>query len=818
MLSRAILPHVSLAVGTKLGPYEILAPLGAGGMGEVYRARDSRLGREVAIKVLPEAVAGDADRLRRFEREARSASALNHPNIVTIYDVGQTDGVSWIAMELVEGASLRELVAGGALTARQTLSIGAQIASGLAKAHGSAIVHRDLKPENVMVTADGLVKILDFGLAKAAPELSQGSQVATATQQTGAGVVLGTVGYMSPEQATGRTVDYRSDQFSFGAILYEMTTGRRAFQRSTPIETLSAILKEEPQPLGSVEPAAPEALSWIVTRCLAKDPEERYHSTQDLARDLAGVRDRDKSSGVSAPKQVSAAPHPRRARRRVAIATAALVLAAAGVLFAIRGRRATAGTVDGPVRSLAVLPLKPMSSDEADEALGLGIADTIIRGLSGAGAIPVRPLSAVRRYAKSDADAVTAARELKTDAVLEGSVQRAGGKLRVSVNLLRVDDGRSLWAESFDVPAAEVFEVQDAVSDAVVDRLRLHLEPGQRDRMKKRFTQSPDAYQEFVLARSVEGKAGPGWGEEYLDESIRHYERAVALDPGYALAHARLATAYLWRDLFFEPGAGYLEKAKASVAQAERLDPQLAETHQFRYQLAWSHYQGYDIPAALRELRAARTLDPLVAHDELAILYAHIGLDGPFRREAARGLELDPSSEVTKRFSVEGLVLLGHAEEAIAMAKERGLPASESRLPMSLISLGRFDEARSATETLLRESPNHHLAVAMRELLAVVSKERPPDQTALARALESGKLRRDYHHTTYAIACIRAAQGDNRGAVDMLRRTVANGMPNRTLFLADPLLAGVRPSPEFADFDAEFEPDWRRLQEEATRN
>ena len=220
------------------------------GWGRSTAPGTARLGREVAVKVLPESVASDRERLRRFEQEARSASALNHPNIVTIHDVGQTNGVSWIAMELVEGQSLRQLLAGGELPMKRVLSIGTQIAEGLAKAHGSGIVHRDLKPENVMVTSEGLVKILDFGLAKLAPEVPEGSQVATATQQTEAGVVVGTVGYMSPEQATGRAVDHRSDQFALGAILYEMATGRRAFQRATTIETLSAILKEEPEPLG----------------------------------------------------------------------------------------------------------------------------------------------------------------------------------------------------------------------------------------------------------------------------------------------------------------------------------------------------------------------------------------------------------------------------------------------------------------------------------------------------------------------------------------------------------------------------------------
>ncbi len=798
---------VTLVSGTRLGPYEIVAPLGAGGMGEVYRARDSRLGREVAVKVLPEALASDPGRLRRFEQEARSASALNHPNIVTIHDVGRTNTVSWIAMELVEGASLRQRLAEGAMPSKQALAIGAQIAAGLAKAHEASIVHRDLKPENVMVTSEGLVKILDFGLAKSPPAPGEGSQVATATQQTSAGVVLGTVGYMSPEQATGRPVDYRSDQFALGAILYEMVSGRRPFQRATAVETLSAILKEEPEPLSSAGPPTPESLTWIVGRCLAKEPARRYQSTHDLARDLADARER--SSGIArSPAGAGRSGTPRRA----AIVVAALALAAVAAFAVLRGRARP--SVSDSVRSLAVLPLKPLGGDAGDEALGLGIADTIIRGLSGAGAITVRPLSAVRRYAKSDADAVTAAKELRTDAVLEGSVQRSGGKLRVSVNLLGVGDGRSLWAESFDVPASEVFEVQDRVSEAIVSRLRLHLEPAQRDRLKKRFTDNPEAYQEFALAASEEGKAGPGWGGDHLREAIRRYERAVVLDPNYALAHARLAGAYLWADLLFEPGAGYLEKANRSVAEAERLDSQLAETHLFRYQLAWSHYQNYDIPTALRELRAAVALDPLSAHPELAILYAHIGLEDAFRREAARALEVDPSSDSARRWSVEGLVLLGLADESLAAAKTRGLPLSESRLPMSLLSLGRFGEARAATETLLRETPGQHVAVAMRELVAVLSRERPVDEAALGAALESGKLKRDYHHTLYAIACIRAAQGDNRAAVDMLRRTVATGMPDRTLFLADALLAGVRSSPEFAAFDAELEPAWRQLEEE----
>jgi serine/threonine protein kinase/Tol biopolymer transport system component len=282
-----------LGTGTRVGPYEVLAPLGAGGMGEVYRARDTRLGREVALKVLPAELAGDGDRLARFEREARSASALNHPHIVTVYDVGRADSVSYIAMELVDGRTLRDVLADGTLSARRTLSIAAQAADALAKAHSAGIVHRDLKPENLMVSRDGFVKILDFGLAKlASPEVSgMASHSPTAIDATRPGAVLGTVGYMAPEQARGGEVDFRCDQFSLGSILYEMASGKRAFQRDSAPETMAAIIREEPEPLSRIAPASPPPYRWIVDRCLAKDPEDRYASTRDLARELANLKD-----------------------------------------------------------------------------------------------------------------------------------------------------------------------------------------------------------------------------------------------------------------------------------------------------------------------------------------------------------------------------------------------------------------------------------------------------------------------------------------------------------------------------------------------
>ena len=330
---------MTLNTGTRLGPYEIVTPLGAGGMGEVYRARDSRLGREVAIKVLPAEFSQDSERRARFEQEARAASALNHPNIVSVYDIGTADGHLFVAMELVEGKTLRELVENGRLPSSRTLDVGVQIADGLARAHGAGIVHRDLKPENVMVSRDGFVKILDFGLAKLSTPTDEGaSDLPTAAPRaTDPGTVMGTAGYMSPEQAAGRPVDFRSDQFSLGTILYEMATGKRPFQRETAPQTLSAIIQDDPEPLGSLNSRTPAPLRWAVERCLSKDPEERFASTKDLARDLKSLRDHlSEASQVSGEAAAATARSRRLPGSFLAAAVAAVVLVGAAAAIVAR--------------------------------------------------------------------------------------------------------------------------------------------------------------------------------------------------------------------------------------------------------------------------------------------------------------------------------------------------------------------------------------------------------------------------------------------------------------------------------------------------
>ena len=331
---------MSLPPGSRLGPYEVVELVGAGGMGEVYRARDTRLGRDVAVKVLPAGL-GDPDRLRRFEQEARAASSLNHPNIVTVHDIGTHDTNVFVAMELVEGRSLRETLHGEPLPPRRVIELGAQIADGLAKAHAVGIVHRDLKPDNVMLSRDGFVKIVDFGLAKLAePALAGGGDAPTIAPATTPGMVMGTVGYMSPEQASGQPADFRSDQFSFGTILYEMVTGRKAFERKTSAETLTAIIREDPEPLDSASPRTPAPLRWIIERCLEKSPDDRYASTKDLARDLKQL-----AHHLSDSSAIQAAPPPARTKSRwplVAALVTMLALSVAGGYLLWHGGEAPA--------------------------------------------------------------------------------------------------------------------------------------------------------------------------------------------------------------------------------------------------------------------------------------------------------------------------------------------------------------------------------------------------------------------------------------------------------------------------------------------
>ena len=490
--------------GSKLGRYEIRSQLGAGGMGEVYLALDTRLSRSVALKILPDDVATDPDRMRRFEHEAKAASGLNHPNIITIYEIDHSGPRSFIATEFIDGSTLRERLRKQPMPPAEALNVAIQVASALAAAHASGIVHRDIKPENAILRADGIVKVLDFGLAKSTlqemAEFVDGDAPTRTRLVTDAGVVMGTATYMSPEQARGEQVDARTDIFSLGVMLYELVSGRLPFEGSSVYEIVAGILSDrEAAPLSRAAPETPPELERIVGKALRKNRDERYQTAKDLLLDLQSLRQRlefDRAYPTTAGTDgVRAVAGGRGSRRMFIGVVCALVVLGAGASAYAWWRLVHVGP-PAAIKSLAVLPLK--SLDGADDYLGLGIADAEIRRMSQTGQLIVRPTSAVRRYLKEDTSALEAAKALEVDSVLEGSFQRADNRLRVSVNLLRCSDGSSMWSDKFDIDMADIFTVQDTVAQQVASRLRLQLDTSQQAQLTKRYTSDPVAYELYL--------------------------------------------------------------------------------------------------------------------------------------------------------------------------------------------------------------------------------------------------------------------------------------------------------------------------------
>ena len=435
-------PGSHLTQGARLGPYEITGFLGAGGMGEVYRAHDTNLNRVVALKLLPVAVAADPDRLRRFEQEARTASALTHPSIVTIYDAGQIGSQPFISMELVAGETLRESLAMGALPLRRVLNIAGQVAGGLAAAHEAGLVHRDLKPENIKVSLDGFAKILDFGLAKRVPRRTTEQSPGDELTETQPGVIVGTPAYMSPEQASGARAEFPSDQFSFGAILYEMLTGRRAFDRPTFAETLSAVIREEPPPVAQLNPAVPPPVRWIVERCLAKAAGERYALTRDLARDLASAREH-----------------------------------LAELLASRRVRPAKRASGEFAV---AVLPVLNVMNAARDEAIVDAMTDALVTALTQVRALRVVSLASCMTYKGRRTSVPDVAEELGVDWVLLASFGRAGGEMRVSAHLVDAGTDENRWANSYTRRGRNVLSMQADIASAIACEVDAALADEQR--------------------------------------------------------------------------------------------------------------------------------------------------------------------------------------------------------------------------------------------------------------------------------------------------------------------------------------------------
>jgi serine/threonine-protein kinase len=671
-------------------------------MGDVWRARDHDLHRDVAVKFLPERFAADPVRLGRFAQEARAASSLNHPNIVTIHEIGETSGVPYIVMELVAGRTLREVALAQEerpLQTRRLLEIGAQIADGLAKAHGAGIVHRDLKPENVMVTEDGFVKLLDFGLAKLRPEGpmraalpgqgESGSELwfdsgqptwpEAQRQHTAIGAVIGTAGYMSPEQARGLEVDFRSDQFTLGAILYELASGQQAFRRETQAQTIAAIIDDTPEPLASRNPGLPAPLRWLIERCLAKEPAERYASTLDLARELRGLRERLGESGgsgswASAVAQRAAA----QARRPAGIALiAALVAALSLAVPGVRERVAVGFELRAmpAEKGVAVLPFQTSGLDAADQLRSDGLAETLASRLSRLqGRYPtlwVVPASELRQAKVESAEA--ARRAFGVTLVLTGSLRRQGDRLRLDASLVDAVRLKQLRAVGPIETRVDDLALQDHVLDDVVHMLELSLAPQDREALHAGGTSVGSAHALYLQAR--------GLLQRYeqvasVEQAVSLFQQALQQDPAYALAYAGLGEAQ-WRLYRLTRAPEHVELARKASRRALELNDLLAPVH-------------------------------------LTLGIINVGTGRP---EAAladfdRALALDPASAEAHReksFALEKLNRLQEAERELATAAEqRGLDwANHNALGVFFWRHGRYDEAERAFRRALELAPDN---------------------------------------------------------------------------------------------------------------
>jgi serine/threonine-protein kinase len=641
-------------IGRTIAHFEMIEKLGEGGMGVVYKARDKHLDRFVAFKVLqPDAVA-NPDLRRRFVQEAKAASALNHPNIVHIYDIGEADGSLFIAMEYVAGRTLDQLIKGSGITLHQALRGAAQVADALSAAHAAGIVHRDLKPSNIMVTEQGLVKVLDFGLAKLLDREAADDDAETRSIRreplTEAGMILGTAAYMSPEQVEGKSVDARSDVFSFGAVLYEMVTGKRAFSGASRMAVLSAVMRDEPSPIGQLAPSVPPELDRIVQRCLRKDPIRRAQNMADVKVQLEEIREESASAAkVSAPLPA----RPTRSIMPWAAAAVLVVLAAGLSLYWWRS-----GLVQ-PIDSLAVLPFTNVGADPNTEYLSDGVTESLTNAL---GQLPnLRVASRDSASRLKDADSRRAASELGVRAVLKGKLRQQGDALNISVELVDGKDDSHIWGEHYDRKLSDLVSIQQEITSDIADKLQRKLSGQDRQQLAKRYSTSSEAYQLYLKGRYQVEKITP----EGTAKGIEFFRKAIDADPSFALAYEGLSFAY-WMpvDFFTSPGEG-MPKAKDAARKALELDDTLPEAHT---DMACVYFQyDFDWKAAEKEFKRAIELRPgyAKAHEYYSWYLLTVGRREQGIAESKKAIQLDPLNLETNWMVGQNLYLAHRYDEAV---------------------------------------------------------------------------------------------------------------------------------------------------------
>jgi TolB-like protein/Tfp pilus assembly protein PilF len=783
-----------LAAGIRLGAYEILSPLGAGGMGEVYRARDTRLGRQVAVKVLTERLMDDPHARARFEREARAVAALSHPNIIALHDVGYENGIAFAVMELLDGEGLDRRLASGRLSLANAIEIAAAVADGLASAHARGVVHRDLKPANIFITRDGLVKILDFGLAKRDPFRSHASAGSTTADETEPGAVRGTYAYMAPEQVKGDPVDPRGDIFSLGCVLYEMLAGRRPFPGETPAETMAAILRDRPPALDSAAVGIPAGLDALVDRCLEKDPDARFQSARDLSFALRSLL-----SGSGHP--VPVVPPRRRAafRPRAGVIAAGVVLAAASVVLWFLRPELFPFSRPTRIESVAVLPLVNLSPDREQDYFADAMTEELTARLARLGSWRVTSRTSAMAYRGTLKKAPEIARELGVDALIEGSVSRDGQRVRITAQLIDGRTDRHIWADTFERELTDVLQIQSEVARAIASEVNLTVTPERSAGLAAATrTVLPAAYDAYVRGRHAWEKRS----EADLRQAIRFFEESIDADPTYAPAYAGLADCYgqLGYGSYISPDDAF-PRARGAAKKALDLDPRLAEAHaSLGFALM---YYDWNFAESEAEFKRSIDLNPnyAIAHQWYAYLLT--ALERPLadaEREIAIARSLDPLSVPILTDRAYVLYYYGQTNEALhwvdqALEMNPAFPLGHFWLGRIYTSQGRFDEAERELQKI---GALRTWTPAMATLGDLHARAGRPDAAKAVLAEFDALVRQGRYASAYAIAVIHAGLGDRERALSYLERALRERSHWLVWLKRDPRWNAIRADLRFA--------------------